>query len=67
MVINSSSALASEAPNRGGSFAEFLPRLSREGSESSVQTEILRYNFYPEDGGTIFLRNVGKLLSGYVT
>ena len=36
-------------------------------SEWSVQTDIFRYNMYPEGGGTVFLRNVVKLLSDYVT
>jgi hypothetical protein len=39
----------------------------KQGSESTVQTEIFRYNLYPEDGGTIFLQNVTKLLSDDVT
>jgi len=67
VVFNSSSVPASDAANCGDSFEEFLPQSSRQESEWSVQTEIFRYNLYPEGGGTIFLRNVAKLLSGYVT
>ena len=67
MVSNISSVPASDPPNSGGSSAEFLPQSARQESESIVQTEIFRYNVYPEDGGTIFLRNVAKLLSDYVT
>jgi len=67
VVINNSSVPASDAADRGDSFAHFLRQSSRQESESSVQTEIFRYNLYPTDGGTIFLRNVAKLLSAYVT
>jgi hypothetical protein len=66
-VSNIFSVPASDPPNGGGGFAEFLPQSSIQESEPSVQNEIFRYNLYPEDGSTIFLRNVAKLLSDYVT